>query len=315
MTVEHHIVNLDLPPRERWQFLKNYTTEINDLLQCYLNDFAGNTLLYQGIAQFKDMVVPKDYQEEFRAVADVCKFNETEVLVANLTYDILKFVMGCSAFAKHNGSTMLHSRNLDWYTENNLLSRHSMIFEFQKNNQTVCKTIGWPGFIGALSGTKPGKFSITLNAVFSKDKPEIAYPVSFLLRDVLTNANSYQEAKTILEHTTISNDCLLLLSGINPREHVVIERTPKRFATREALENFIIVTNDYKKLENGEASNMLRDTSCFRYDRIQALLRKRAISGPEKCFSILKDPMIKMPITVQQMVFDNTTGDVYLIKT
>ena len=112
------------------------------------------------------------------------------------------------------------------------------------------------GFIGALSGTKPGKFSLTLNAVLSKDSPEIAVPVSFLLRDVLENANSFHEAKETLEKTTIASDCLLLLSGTTSDEMVVIERTPKRSATRGPNNGVICVTNDYKLLENGKVRSL-----------------------------------------------------------
>ena len=315
MDITQHIVNLDLPPRERWQFLKAYTNEMNELFHCYLKNAYGNDFFYEAVEQYKQLVIPHEYQEEIRAVADVCNFNENEVLVGNLYYDVLKFFIGCTAFATHNGETMLHSRNLDWPTDDNLLSRHSMIFDFQKGGQTVFKTVSWPGFIGALSGTSPGRFSITLNAVVSLDKPELAYPVTFLLRDVLTSARSYHWAKTILEETVIASDCLLLLSGVNPGEHVVIERTPKRHATRESRENFIIVTNDYKQLENGLAENILRETSCSRYDRAQELLRKRESISRTDCFGILKDPELHMEITVQQMVFDNVTGAVNVIKT
>jgi acid ceramidase/N-acylethanolamine-hydrolysing acid amidase len=315
MDIPQHIVNLDLPPRERWQFLKAYTNEINELFHCYLQNAYGNDVFYEAVTQYKELIVPHEYQEELRAVADVCAFNENEVLVGNLYYDVLKFFFGCTAFATHNGQTMLHSRNLDWPTDDNLLSRHSMIFDFQRGGQTVFKTVSWPGFIGALSGTKPGRFSITLNAVTSVDKPELAYPVTFLLRDVLTVAKSYPDAKKLLEETIIASDCLLLLSGVNPGEHVVVERTPKRHATRQSGENFIIVTNDYKQLENGLAENILRETSCSRYERAQELLRTKELVSRADCFEILKDPDIQMQITVQQMVFDNTNGEVKVIRT
>ncbi len=314
MDITQHIVNLDLPPRERWQFLNAYKNEMDELFHCYLKNAYSNDVFYEAIAQYKEMIIPRDYQEEIRAVAEICSFNENEVLVGNLYYDVLKFFFGCTAFAIYNGQTMLHGRNLDWPTDDNLLSRHSMIFDFQKGGQTVFKTVSWPGFIGALSGISPGRFSVTLNAVLSVDKPELAYPVTFLLRDVLATATSWQAAKIVLEKTVIASDCLLLLSGVNPGEHVVIERTPKRHATRQPHENFIIATNDYKQLENGLAENILRETSCSRYDRAQELLRSNPVNTAG-CFAILKDPEIHMEITVQQMVFNNKTGEVSVIKT
>ncbi|MEL6559157.1 MAG: hypothetical protein AAFQ94_13290 [Bacteroidota bacterium] len=221
MHLDQHIVNLDLPPAERWAFLHNHSNQIDELIDCYLSDFKGEELIFQNIEFYKEAVIPIAYKQEISSIASMCSFSENEVLIANLYYDILKFFFGCTAFATYTGETMLHARNLDWHTDNDLLSKHTCAFNFQKGGRTIFKTVSRPGFIGALSGTKPGCFSITLNAVLSQDSPEIAYPVSFLLRDILTEA-------------------------------VVIERTPKRFASRKG-DDILVVTNDYKVLENGNS--------------------------------------------------------------
>ncbi|MBL0742040.1 C45 family autoproteolytic acyltransferase/hydolase [Chryseolinea lacunae] len=311
-TVVEHIVDLDLPVETRWSFLKTFRAPMGELMQCYLKDFEDAGYLYDVIDAYKLAAIPEHYREEISFIASLIDLKENEVLLANLYYDILKFYFGCTAFAVNNGSTTYHCRNLDWHTENNLLGQHTMVFDFHKNGKTLYKTIGWPGFVGALSGTKPGKFSLTLNAVLSNDKPEMAYPVSFLLRDVLTSANSFSEARQMLMTTTIVCDCLILLSGIGVDERVVIERTPTRSALREAHEKFIAVTNDYKKLENGEAENILRATSCSRYDRALEMLRHEMPQDATACLSILKDEDVQMQITVQQMIFDNHTGDIWI---
>ncbi len=316
MKPTEHIVNLDLPPKERWAFLVDYKDELDALLQCYLNDFEGADFIFESIGAYKNTVISKEYIEETEFISSISKFSADQVLVANLYYDILKFYLGCTAFALETNDTVLHSRNLDWWTDNNLLSSQSKIFDFQRKGRTVFKTIGWVGFIGALSGIKAGKFSVTLNAVFSKDSAEIAVPISFLLRDVLNSAESYQEAKEILEKTTIASDCLLLLSGMTSNEMVVIERTPKRSATRSPNNGIICVTNDYKVLENGEANDSeLQITSCGRFDRACELLNSELPKNNAECFGILQDEKVMMGITVQQMVFDNKTGKIELIKT
>lgn len=189
-----------------------------------------------------------------------------------------------------------------------------MIFDFRQNGNTLYKTVGWPGFVGALSGIKSNKFSITLNAVLSKDSPEIAFPISFLIRDILATSNSYNEAKQRLENTTIASDCLILLSGTKVKESVVIERTPKRYASRESDNNFIVVTNDYKRLENGYSKSELQATSCGRYDRASDLLNITTPETKDECLKILADKGVMMSITVQQMVFNNQTGEITLIK-
>ncbi len=316
MEKEEQIVNLDLPAEKRWLFLVDYKDEINELLQYYLNDFEEEDFEFKSIGIYKNEIISKEYLKEIEFVASISSFSADQVLIANLYYDVLKFCFGCTAFAVDTKNSIIHSRNLDWHTENNLLSQYSIIFDFQRNGQTVFKTVGWPGFIGALSGTKPNSFSLTLNAVLSNDSPEIAFPISFLLRDVLDSSNSFEDAKEKLEQTNIASDCLILLSGIRSNEMVVIERTPKRFATRESKNGFITVTNDYKQLENNQTEeSVLQLTSCGRYDRTQKLLKDKIPSNLDECFNILKDEKVMMEITVQQMVFNNKTGEIKLIKT
>lgn len=314
MTLTEKIVNLDWPVEKRWRFLIDYKEEINSLLTCYLKDFEEAKYLFESMGYYKKDIIPEHYLDEINYIASISKFDADYVLIANLYYDVLKFYFGCTAFAVNTGETTFHCRNLDWHTENNLLSEHSMIFDFQRNGKTVYKTVGWPGFVGALSGTKPNGFSLTLNAVLSHDKPEIAFPISFLIRDVLTSADSYHDAKQRLENTQIASDCLILLSGVKANERVVIERTPKRFASRESNKNFIVVTNDYKKLENGNSENELQATSCSRYKRTIELLNKSTPKTNDDCLDILKDDEVMMLITVQQMVFDNRTGGIKLVK-
>ncbi|WP_298544621.1 C45 family autoproteolytic acyltransferase/hydolase [uncultured Aquimarina sp.] len=309
------IVNLDLPPEKRWVFLKTYKKEVNELLRYYINDFVEADILFDSVNEYKEQLVSEEYLKEIDGIATICDFSPDQILIANLYYDLLKFYLGCTAFAVYNGTEILHSRNLDWHTKNDLLSKYSRVFDFQKNGKTVFKSIGWPGFIGVLSGTKPGKFSSTLNAVSSNDSPEIAAPISFLLRDILCSCNTFEEAKNKIEHTVIMSDCLILLSGIKKEDKAVIERTPKRFATRTTEEDYIIVTNDYKLLQNSSSTgNMLQDTSCGRYNNTQELLLKKIPLNDRECLKILQDDNIMMGITVQQMVFHNHSGNIKLIK-
>ncbi|MEM9671479.1 MAG: C45 family autoproteolytic acyltransferase/hydrolase [Cyclobacteriaceae bacterium] len=313
---EEYIINLDLPAEERWSFLVGFQEEVNELLECYLNDFEGAKYLFDSIGEFKNEVISQDYLKEIEFIASISNYSANEVLIANLYYDVLKFYFGCTAFAVETNGKILHARNLDWWTDNNILSTHSRIFDFQKNNKTIFKTVGWFGFIGALSGIKPEHFSITLNAVLSKDSPEIATPVSFLLRDVLEQADSYETAKGKLEQTVIASDCLLLIAGACKNKMAVIERTPKRHATRLPNQNFITVTNDYKLIENNVAGESeLQSTSCGRFEQAEELISQNNPSSNNECLKILSDENVMMGITVQQMVFDITTGGIELIKT
>jgi acid ceramidase/N-acylethanolamine-hydrolysing acid amidase len=313
--MKEHIVDLDQSPTARWEFLADYRTEMNALFKCYLNDFSGEEEIYRNVEYYKREVIPREYLEEIEFLSSLTAYSANEVLIANLYYDILKLFFGCTAFACTSEHGILHARNLDWHTDNNLLNRHSQIFDFRKGGQTLFKSVGWPGFVGVLSGMKPHQFSLTLNAVLSPDPVEVAIPISFFLREVLSKADSYESAKEMLEKTTIASDCLLLLSGTKNDEMVVIERTPGRYATRTPENGQLVVTNEYKKLENIKlAQNVLQQTACGRFDRANELLALKKPVNEKECLDILQDENVMMGITAQQMVFHNASGTIVLIQ-
>ncbi len=298
-------INLDLPPAERWNFLQSYPREADVLIGYYLKDLGDVSFFRDAIDYYKSTFVPNEYLEEIRSISAFSHYSENDILITNLYYDALKFVFGCTAFSVQTGRQKFHARNLDWWTENDALKKHTKIFHFTRNGQTVYSAVSWIGFVGILSGMKPGKFSITLNAVSSTEKPNLAPPVTLLIREVLEKAESFEQALQMLSQTEIASDCLLMLVGANPDEQVVIERTPRKFALRYSKENFLVVTNDYRQFSNDvKMGDVIQETSCGRFDRTTALLTSQLPANTQECLAILSDANVKMGITVQQMVFD-----------
>lgn len=314
---EEITINLDAPPAERWSFAKAYTHEINELIDCYWQDIEAYVDVIQDYLEaYKTAYISASYQEEIRCLSQYCKFDKNQLLIVNLYYDVIKFGFACTAFAFEQNNTIWHARNLDWWTENKLLAKHTKIFNWKSNGATVFKSVGWMGFIGVLSGMKPKAFSITLNAIVSEETPNFAKPVSFLLREILEEKNDFATAKEKLENTPIVCDCLLLLAGTKKSEIVVIERTPTKSKTRHADQNFIIVTNDYKTeiVNETHNENLLTATSCGRYDKTKKLLTQQLPKDAPSCFKILDDKEVKMEITVQQMVFNAAENKILLKK-
>src|SRR5580658_2391321 len=86
-------------------------------------------------------------------------------------------LMACTAFAIDTPSGPLHARNLDWTSANGRLASETIIVNFRRGEQgPLYRTIGWPGFVGCLSGVAPGRFAATLNAVMSDDPFALAPP-------------------------------------------------------------------------------------------------------------------------------------------
>jgi len=309
--VEEIYINLDLPPSDRWHFLKNHIAEIDVMIGYYLQDLGDVSFFQDAIDYYKVAFVQKEYLEEIKSLASLSRFSENEILITNLYYDALKFVFGCTAFAIQNQGQSLHARNLDWWTENNALKKHTKIFHFTRNNQILYSAVSWIGFIGILSGMKPGKFSVTLNAVSSTEAPHLAPPVTFLIRETLEKAESYAEACRMLSETEIASDCLLMLVGTEPGERIVIERTPRHYAHRHPKDDILIVTNNYRTFTSDvKTGDVLQQSSCGRFEQTETLLKTTQPRHEEACFTVLSHPNVKMGITVQQMVFNLTTNTI-----
>ncbi|MEZ4884798.1 MAG: C45 family peptidase [Chitinophagales bacterium] len=311
---EEITINLDLPPEKRWLFLEKYKVEIDEMIGYYLDDLSDISFFEDLIEEYKQGFVPISYQKEIRSIAQFSQYSENQILLTNLYYDALKFVFGCTSFAVQNDDRMIHARNLDWWTKNDVLNKHTKVFHFSKNGKTVFTSISWCGFIGVLSGMRHDGYSVTLNAVLSEESPNFAQPVTFLLRDVLENEPNYQRAVQQLCTTPIASDCLLMIVGKNKGEMNVIERTPTQFEIRQAKDNYLIVTNDYKQMKGEkQTGDILQTSSCGRYNQAEALLQKSLPQNEIEAFKVLNDKKVKMNITVQQMVFDLTDNKIILL--
>jgi predicted choloylglycine hydrolase len=307
-------VNLDQPPEARWNGLRPYADKARELMKSYLADLGGAEQLGSMLPIYKSACVDPALVAELAAVAEMTGLSENEVLVANLYYDAIKFVFGCTAFAVDTRNGPLHARNLDWWTQNGLLSRHTAIIEFYRGAQNeLFKSVGWPGFIGTLSGVAPGRFAVTLNAVLSDKAPGLSPPITFMLRSVLEDAEDFDDAVEILSSTAVASDSLLLVTGTERGQMVVIERTPSKGVVRHSEEGYIVVTNDYLEMdaESGKSevsSSELKTTSCDRYIQAAELLSESLPTTVESCLSVLNDPAVIMDITVQQMVMSAAEG-------
>ncbi len=310
-------INLNLPPGERWLIAEKYTSEIDALIGCYWKEIKDFKFLFDEVAEaYTQAFIPSEFLEEIECISRFSAYSKDEILFTNLYYDIIKFAFGCTAFAVNTEEGILHARNLDWWTDENLLAKHSKVFDYQKDGKTIFKTVGWMGFVGVLSGMKPGKFAVTLNAILSDDPPSIAKPVTFLLRELLQGESNYDSAVKTLAETSIACDCLLLVSGINKDQFCVVERTPERSRIRKSLGQ-IVVANDYKLLDpekpdTKDENNVLAATSCKRYNTAEKLLLEKPAINEDTCLKILSHEDVKMNITVQQMVFDTRRNEVFL---
>lgn len=313
MAVPEIDLDLSLPPGERWRGLAAHANAVRELLDCYLRDLGQLGAFAPLIESYADAFVSREHRAEVASIANLVGRPENDVLLGSLYYDAFRYLIGCTAFACDGPDGPIHARNLDWWTEDQMLARSTCVVNAHGGDAVgPYQMVSWPGFIGALSGLAPGRFSVTLNAAISDEKPSLAAPVVLALRQALEACRDFGEAVDRLERAPIAADCLLLVAGTRQGEMAVIERTSTRAAVRGPERGFVAVTNDYRSLAAGEGAmvgNRLQETACGRFDRAVERLSARLPVNAAACLEILSDPSIRMSITVQQMVMVPQTGE------
>lgn len=305
------IIDLSKPPDQRWQQLSAY----RDGFSALLNFFSGEILELVPkehltmLELYAQNYLTTEHYSELDSISKQMQMPLINVMAGNLYYDALKIVLGCSAFAITDNENPIHGRNLDWHSNDNDLSKHSLVTRYI-NGKNEYITVGWPGFTGCLSGMAIGKFSISLNSVWSNDPFATEEPVVYLIRKTLEQAISFNQAIEWLKNTPIASDCLLLVCGKKPDEMAVIERTPSRGEIRTAKNGKIVVTNDYQLIEPSYSpqNGQISDSSCGRYNRLEELLKNNVSLEPKTVHSLLSDSDVRMGITMQQMYFNPKKG-------
>lgn len=164
------------------------------------------------------------------------------VLPTGVWFMNLCFEWGCTTGVARepDGRGMRMLRTLDWPFHG--LGRHVVVAR-QTGPAGDYLNVTWPGFIGVVTATAPGRFALAINqaplvrrgylplpgdwlanrvAVFrSRDLPAV-----HLARRVMETCRSYAEARDALELTPMAHPAIFTLAGCAPGEGCVIERTP-----------------------------------------------------------------------------------------
>lgn len=250
--VPWEVVNLDLPPEQRYNDLMGKKIkEIQDATN-YLRNFTSFILdgkLYRFLD--KDLAylvytLPSPYKEEIIGLSKATDIPLGEILFFNIFYEIVAFCT--SIVAEDESGKLFHARNMDfglfmgWDEKNNtwmlseILRTLAINIDFRRNGQTVYKSVTYAGFVGAFTGIKPGVLTLTVNQRFATDGGYVGIIEwilgnrkekwsTFLTRDVLETATSFEQAKDMLANNNVTAPVYYILGGAKSGEGVVITRS------------------------------------------------------------------------------------------
>ncbi len=260
--------------------------------------------------------IPAHFCAEAEAFAEEYGVSSDDVLLANLSYDLVLAQFGCSTVALATPEGPVLARNMDWWPED-LLARSTVLAHYREERGARFSTASWPGGIGAVTGQSARGFAIALNAVSGAEPADPAgYPVLLFLRDVLETASGFDAAVDRLAGESLASGGMFTVVGSTNEQRVVVERSPSRSALRSPRgDEPLVTTNDYRALTGvGHADdNELGSSSCGRFDRLTALAAK----GPAgeswsdgALLAMLTDPEVEMQITCQHVVMRPRAADI-----
>jgi hypothetical protein len=258
------------------------------------------------------------FQQEAAALARLNGVDWHDVMLANVSYDLVLAYFGCSTVALPTPSGPVVARNMDWWPED-ILAQCSYLIRCSRGGAFQFANAGWPGAIGVVTGLSARGFAVVLNAVLSPEGMcKTGYPVLLHLRRVLEDAASFDTALIMLAEQRLAAPALFTLVGSRNEQRVVIERTPTRHALRWAEANApLVATNDYRQLAPPTAGTgaEIYETTCSRYE---ALCRFFARHRPDKevedaaLLYVLSDPEVIQSITAQHIIMRPRQGTVQL---
>ncbi|MCI0684397.1 MAG: C45 family autoproteolytic acyltransferase/hydrolase [Gemmataceae bacterium] len=300
-------IDLALPPEGRYAHIPPEAVSAGKtLLTAIMREIPASAKLLADLVRLR---TANRFHAEIVGLARHVGVDWRDIMLANISYDLLLSSLGCSTVALPTPRGPVLARNMDWWPED-LLARASYLVQCRRGNDVLFTNAGWPGSVGIVSGLSPRGFALVLNAALSPDPPsKLGYPVLLHLRRVLEDAGGFEEAVRMATDTHLAVGGLITVVGVDNAQRVVIERTPRRHALRWPKgDEPLVATNDYRLLARTESRDELETcrTTCARYDACREFFAGHAADrdvDDHELLYRLSDPRVIQTITAQHVIF------------
>jgi acid ceramidase len=251
-TVPLYTVDLDQPPEQRWhEIASKYAEKIKNLIQAgkdFITAFVGEEAvktLENQLGKLDDKF-PEPYASELRGIANSTNLPIGDIVLYNIFYEI--FTVCTSIVAEDEHNKLYHARNLDFgvflgwnetthdWIITERLRKNIINIEWKKAGKTVYKSVNFAGFVGVYNGVKPQRFTVTANERFSIDGGYVgilkwllgdtsASWMTLLVREVLENADGYDQAVNLLSATHLMAPVYYIVGGNSTGQGSIIVRS------------------------------------------------------------------------------------------
>jgi len=235
-------INLDLPPNQRWTEVcsdpkfQNITKYLVNTVNSLLSD--NGVYLDELGRLLNDWYFPTELAQEIQGCAQSLGLSYGWVTLLNIGYEVSD---ACTSIvAQTTDGKILHARNMDFWAGmgfTDSLKDICFTAEFQTGGKTSFYATTFAGYVGVLSGMKPGAFSVSIDTRFYPEGlGQLFYEViaaivernaslvSFLTREVMSNENDFNSAISNLSNDELIADVYYIVGGVKSGEGAVISR-------------------------------------------------------------------------------------------
>ncbi|XP_077458762.1 N-acylethanolamine-hydrolyzing acid amidase-like [Stigmatopora argus] len=232
-------IDLNDDPQVRWKPILDVFDA--DFLNRAAQDVIDSTIpkwlhkvLRSLIKVSEEFILPKPYGDEIRGLASHFGLPLSDTIMLNLAYEVTAFCT--SIVAQDNDGNIYHGRNLDY--PHAVLRNLTVNVIFKKNGKISYIGTTFAGYVGLWTGQSPYKFTVSgdqrgsnhwwdfwknlVSAFLLKRKP-----VSWLMREILEEAEDFQVAVLHLSKIPIITGVYYIVGGPKAGEGVVITRDRK----------------------------------------------------------------------------------------
>ncbi|XP_072171207.1 acid ceramidase-like [Diadema setosum] len=251
--VQTYVLNLDMAPEDRWTGLvKSKTDEMNNLIQdikdlvgIFINETEAVKYLDELMAPLAD-TFPSPYDMELKGIANATGIPLGQIVLYNVFYEV--FTVCTSIVAEDKSGDLFQARNLDfglflgWDTKNKTWALTERLrplitnVDYQQGGKTVAKGVHFAGYVGVITGMKPGILGLSMNERFQLDGGFIGIIewvlgqrdgqwMGFVLRDAVIKATDYHSTLAYLTSVKLLAPGYIILGGNSTGEGAIITRS------------------------------------------------------------------------------------------
>ena len=235
-------IHLDSPPEKRWKSVISYFKEYIPRVVNVAEDMLGkNTVaLLTPLLNLSFHSTGIMHKEELIAISNQTNINKGLILLLQLVYEAFA---ACTSVVVKSETHPIHIRTMDWDLP--ILKKLTFQAKFKVKNKTLFTGTTWAGYIGMLTGMHHAQnksedtYSVSINYRQTPESYTTPYaeylrnvyrtlkgywPVSYLVRDVLTYEPTYHYAFNRFKTASLISPTYITICGTQNLHGAIITR-------------------------------------------------------------------------------------------